>query len=61
MVRRKYETPDIAIILSTTEISLLAGSVVTVTEVPITIQQESVALEDYQPFDSDEEFKNLNF
>lgn len=62
-MKRKYETPDIAAIQLTTDNSLLAGSVVVVTKVPITIEQE-VSLEDYQngiePFDSNE-FKDLDF
>ena len=60
--KRKYETPDIASIQLTTENSLLTGSVITVTEVPITILEEGgVTIEDYQPFDSGEDFKELNF
>ena len=60
--KRKYEAPDIASIQLTTENSLLTGSVVTVTKVPITIQEEGgVTIEDYQPFDSGEDFKELNF
>lgn len=59
--KRRYERPDLEILLLETGNCMLAASVVVVTEVPITIQEEEVTLEEYKNGFEENEFKDISF
>lgn len=63
MVKRAYTKLAVSELCVDIEGSILRSSVTTVTKVPITIPEENVSVEEYQPGfeDSGNDFKDISF